>query len=367
MVKLVTMPKIGFRLIKTGLAVMLAILIARLTGHLYETYCALAAATAIAPTANLSLRVIGAQLGVNVLAGLIGGGLILLLGPHAVVIGVGLVLALIACQWVGWGDMAGAMIIAVLFVMGPHPETMQTYVLVRWLSVMVGSVVGIAVNASILPPQYWTTTVSAVHRAGELLDAFIVRTAGALDHPDSLAKAEVLATTARVERQLDEARRLLRLVDVPRRQVDGTDGPTRRDVLERAIKVLATQLERVQVIHMAARKAQSASHYRELLPEIRTAMVELTAHRRELYRWLDNDLPVAWLSAQLQTMDRHFATPHCRPGEAEDVDSFFYLHQLRATIAYMANRLERLRVAMEAAAPPEGAKVGATHLRVAKP
>jgi uncharacterized membrane protein YgaE (UPF0421/DUF939 family) len=145
--------------------VAIAVLIAR-QFHMYEIYASLAAAVAIAPTPRRSWKSMGAQVGVNLLAGLVGGLLVSVLGANPLVIAAGLVIALALSKRLGLSDLNSSVITATLFVMGPHPEKLQTYVLMRWLSVMMGCLIGVGVNAFILPPNHWLRAVDALRRAG---------------------------------------------------------------------------------------------------------------------------------------------------------------------------------------------------------
>jgi uncharacterized membrane protein YgaE (UPF0421/DUF939 family) len=351
----IIMVPIGPRLWKTGLAVALTILLVRLTGHPYEVYGAVAAALAVAPSASRSLRTISHQIAANLAGGLIGTLAILLFGPNPLVIGVAVILVLWASQRFGYKEMAPTLVTVTLFVMAPHADSVTTYTFWRLLAVLTGSVVGTAVNALILPPDYFTVTLRAVEEAGEALDAFTQGISCRLEQPHHIEKAEVLAGAARVEASIAEARRLSLLLAESRRP----EQAAQKEVVDRAIKVLSSLLERIQVIHKAALSAQRAEVYRVQLPEMQEALAQLVLHRKRLYGMLLSPDSEHALGPTLAEVERRFESTAVVPTCEQELEPFFRLYRMRSSVSYMANRLGRLYVAKEAALPPQECSAGA--------
>lgn len=342
------MLKIGPRLLKTGLAVALTIAAIRLTGHHYEVYGAVAAALAVAPSAAASRRQSLNLISAHLLGGLIGWLAILLFGTNPVVFGAAVIGVLLLCRQMGWNEMSASAITVTLFVMAPHTDTAGTYALWRLLAVVIGSLLGTAVNMLLWPPDYRPVTLRAILLAGGQLDAFLESVASKLDRPRTYAKSDVLAGVAAVEAHLREARRLFQLLS-------GQAGMTAEvAVLERAIKVLGSLLERAQVIHKAALAADCAPGYATEVPAMRSAMRSMINHRRDLYLRLADGEDSSELKDELLTLERRFEAPGQLPSSAEEVDTFFSLHEMRSSISYMANRLVRLQVAMAGARPAPG-------------
>lgn len=340
------MLKIGPRLWKTGLAVALTVVLVRLTGHPYEVYGALAAALAVAPTASHSLKTMMHQIGANLLGALAGALAVLLFGPQPHVMGGAVVLVLFICQKIGWKQISGSVVTVTLFVMAPHSDALHTYVLWRLASVLIGLLVGTGVNALIAPPNYYPSMIRAIKQAGAELDDFIQTVAAHLEQPSDLTKPQVLADAAHVDARLAEARQLLPLLD-------GQD--PRRAVLERSLKVLASLLERIQIIHKCALAAQRSPQYHEQLPEVRAALAEIIAGRQALYRQLEGERLPAETALRVAEVEQRFELPKVLPALPEDQEAFFRLYRIRSSVSYMANRLGRLFVAMDAALLPQGA------------
>lgn len=341
------MVRIGPRLWKTGLAVALTVILVRLTGHHYEVYGAVAAALAVAPSSSRSLRAMSGQIIANLVGGLVGSLAILLFGPNPLSIGATVILVLLICLRAGWKDLAPTAVTVTLFVMAPHSDSVTTYTFWRLLSVLIGSVTGTLVNAYILPPDYRAATMKAIRRAGEALDGFVWSIAVRLEQPHAITKPEILAGAAKVEALIAEARRLSLLMGESRRP----DQVRQKEAIERAIKVLSSLLERIQVIHKAALVAERAVEYSVQLPEIKEALACLVIYRKELYATLLEPDPSRALGPVLAELEQRFESPCGLPATEAEVEPFFRLYRMRSSISYMANRLSRLYVAKESALP----------------
>lgn len=337
--------KIGARLWKTGLAVALTVLLVRLTGHPYEVYGAVAAALAVAPSASHSVRTMSQQIGINLLGGIVGSALVLLFGPQPLVIGAAVVIALLLCQQMGWRQMSQAAVTVTLFVMAPHTDAVYAYAVWRLLSVVIGSVVGTAVNALVMPPAYGPMAVEAISKAGMELDRFVMTMTGSLDRPASMAKADVLARAARVDALIAEARRLCLLMD---------ESDSRRPVIERSIKVLASLLERIQIIHKAALTAVQAGEYQQQLPGMQAALAQLTGYRQLIFGRLSGRPVEPEIVREVEAVEQRFESPEgLLPECPDEVEAYFRLYRMRSSLSFMANRLVRLSVAMDAVEPAE--------------
>jgi hypothetical protein len=350
---------IGPRVLKTGLAVTLTVFLIRLILGKYEVYGALAAVLAVAPTAGHSVKYAIQLIIANILGGLIGTAAILTFGPNPIVMGAVVVLILLICNAMKWRNVTSSALTVTMFVMGPHTEPVYTYAAGRFVAVVIGSLAGTGVNALVFRPEYRRSTLAAIHRAGARLDAFILTVAGRLDLPQSLSKAEVKATAAGVEEYLAEARKALGLhAESGLRAGDAAE----RALLERAIQLIATFLERIQIIHKAALAAESAADYPVELPVIQAALRSLVSDRQALFARLTDPQPaspavIASLQAVEQRFEHAMAALPQQPGEAE---AYFRLYRMRNSVAYMAHRLDRMAVALAAAAPVSEAQTVVT-------
>lgn len=345
--QVIKMLRIGPRIWKTGLAVALTFVLVRLTGQPYEVYGTVAAALAVAPSANRSLSTMSHQIAANLIGSLVGSLAILLFGPNPFVIGATVILVLLLCHHFGFKELAATTVTVTLFVMAPHSDDMATYTFLRLLAVLTGSVVGTLVNAFILPPNYQGATLKAIERAGEVLDGFILTVARRLEQPFSIEKAEMLAGAAKVEVQIAEARRLSLLMAESKRP----EQMRQKEVVDRAIKVLGQLLDRIQRIHKAAMAAEQASEYPVQLPDIQAALSELVLHRKQLFGQLLKPDTVRTLAPALSELERRFESPGGLPTCEAEVEPFFGLYRMRSSVSYMADRLGRLYVAKEAALP----------------
>lgn len=347
------MLKVGPRLWKTGLAVALTLAVLRMTGLKYEVFGAIAAVMAVAPSANQSFRNAAELIGVNILGGVVGAAAAMLAGPNPFVIGAVVVGVLLMCQALNWQKVSGAAVTVTLFVMAPHPETAYAYWGWRLLSVVMGSVIGTAVNALIFRPEYWPATAEAIAAAGAELDRFVADVAGRLARPHGYTKAEILAGAARVERSIAEARACAG-------RLEGAEAG-RRELAERAVKVLASLLERIQIIHKAALSAERLPDYPAAVAEVQAAVSALLNHRQALYAFVLGQAALAPdLAPRLLAIERSFESAMRLPAQPEEAEVCFRLYRMRSSVSYMANRLGRLHVAAAgaAAAAPRGRQPG---------
>lgn len=317
------------------------VFLVRLTGHPYEVYGAVAAALAVAPTASHSVKTMAQQISANLLGGILGTLLIMLFGPQPLVIGAAVVAVLLICQHFGLRNASQAAVTVTLFVMAPHADAVYTYAVWRLFSVLVGLLVGTAVNALVVPPAYGPAAVKAIQKAGEELDAFIMKVTGFLEQPENLAKADVLAGAARVDALIAEARRFYALMD---------ESDSRRPVIERSIKVTGSLLERIQIIHKAALTAVQAAEYREQLPGIQSTLAALTGYRKQVYGRLSGSPLEPGFIGEVGMIERQYESPEgLLPERPQEVEAYFRLYRMRSSLSYMANRLVRLSVAMDGA------------------
>lgn len=340
------MIRIGPRLWKTGLSVALTVFLVRLTGHHYEVYGAVAAALSVAPSPARSLKTAIQQITANMLGGLVGSLAIMLFGPNPLIIGLVVVIILLLCQALHWKELSNVAVTVSLFVMAPHTDSVTTYTLWRLGSVLTGVVVGTAINALIYPPDYQSDTMTAMKRAGKELDRFLLGLARQLDFPEGYSKAEVVADAARVDSRIAEARRFALLMLDARRDL----APV-KPVIDRAVKVLSSMLERGLFIHRASLTAMDAPEYPDQLPEIQDALAALVDYRRELYSNLLTPDREGTLASALAELELRFDAPIAPPENPASLGAFMGLYRMRYGIFYMANRLGRLYVAKETALP----------------
>jgi hypothetical protein len=354
---------IGPRLLKTGLAVALTVFLIRLTLGKYEVFGALAAVLAVAPSASHSLKNAAQLISANILGGLIGAAAVVTFGPNPVVMGFVVVLVLLLCQTMRWRSVASSAVTVTLFVMAPHVESVYTYTAGRFVAVVIGSLIGTAINAWVARPDHRMPTLAAIRDAGAELDRFSLAVSGQLEKPDALSKAAIKAGAALVEAQLSEARRCFTLLSES--AVRGGD-TAERAVLERAIQVLASLLERIQIIHKAALAAACAPAYATELPEIREAIHSIVLYRRQLFHQVTDRATLGPLpAAGLAAIELHFENAMAAlPQQPEEAEAYFRLYRMRNSVAYMAQRLGRLCVAAGEAFPEPVAEPGALVERI---
>lgn len=339
------MLQLGPRIWKTGLAVALGVFMARLFG-LYEVYVTLAAAVAIAPTVTRTWKAAVNQIAINVMACLIGGLAILLFGTSPIVQGLAICTVLFLWKVLKVKNPSDGVLSATLFVLAPHPgEHVETYLLLRFISVLLGVVIGVSINHLLMPPKYAEETIAAIKSAGVALDDFMLEVTDHLTRPEEYAKQTILTGSARVHAMIAEAQHYLHLTMESKQ----TRAPWQHDVelLDRSVRVLSSLLERMLVIHKSSLSASQSPGYQERVLEFQLGMREVVSLRQSVYRRLYGGIREEMAIPLLDELVRRFEMPPAPPAGPEDMPAYFQRHHMRSSLAESATSLARLHLAMD--------------------
>ncbi|HYF92784.1 MAG TPA: aromatic acid exporter family protein [Symbiobacteriaceae bacterium] len=199
-------PFTGPRVIKTGLAVFLALLASHAVRSQYGAFAAVAAMLAVQPSVSRARQVFTHQVTSNLIGGLVGAGmgaLGLYLGQTAAAMALGVVLVLGICVRLKLNETAALAVTAVIFIMDRPEGDFFRYTAARLGAVMGGMLIGALVNRFIKPPNYLarvredlSTASARVHTFGEHLIASL---ASPQHYRKNQIKAEAREITARLE------------------------------------------------------------------------------------------------------------------------------------------------------------------------
>ncbi|HWJ02208.1 MAG TPA: aromatic acid exporter family protein, partial [Verrucomicrobiae bacterium] len=145
---------IGARILKTGLAVMLAISTCKILHVEPAVFAAITVVVNMQPSVRKALRNAGEQLSIHLLGVALAVVVGYLLGTSPVVIGLAVVLMIMACNRLGWSGAISLGIVSVVFVLDSPPEQFLVHAGVRSLAVFIGLAVALLVNRLLAPPRY---------------------------------------------------------------------------------------------------------------------------------------------------------------------------------------------------------------------
>ena len=148
--------KLGARMIKTGLAISLAIYLAMMFHYNQPVYAAIAATFAIQPSIYRSYQTILEQIQGNMVGAVFAIIFVLLLGNNPFVIGFVVVLVIAAHLKMKIEKTIPLSIVTVIVIMESHSVNFIGFAVDRFLLVMLGVFSAFIVNLVFMPPKYET-------------------------------------------------------------------------------------------------------------------------------------------------------------------------------------------------------------------
>ncbi|MCT2534368.1 aromatic acid exporter family protein [Aquibacillus koreensis] len=148
--------KLGARMLKTGLAVAIALYAATLLGFPSPVFAGIAAVFAIQPSIYRSFQTIIEQIQANIIG--VGTAMLIVftLGNDPFVIGFTTILVIGICMYLKMTETIPLAIVAVIAVMDSTQMTFTTFALLRFSALTLGIFSAFLVNLLFLPPKYET-------------------------------------------------------------------------------------------------------------------------------------------------------------------------------------------------------------------
>lgn len=204
-------PFLGIRILKTGLAAFGALVLFNWLGHDYVSLAAVSAILAMQPSISQSRKQFAQQLQGNLVGSLIGLMLSFWPGasPFTMALGVVLVLGILVQR--NLSEVAGLSAVVLIFIMQAPREDLFVYVALRVTAITAGMITGYLINQYVRPPRFADRLREELQEVGHLVDRFLQRLAGSLEHPESFAKEQIKSEAAAIQKRLESVRYLLDL------------------------------------------------------------------------------------------------------------------------------------------------------------
>lgn len=154
--------KLGGRMLKTGLAVVLSLYICQWFNLTPPIIMVIAAVLTTQPTIFRSFKHFIEQLQANTIGVILGISVVYLLGNQPTVIGLTVIAVIIINLWLKFESSISLSIVTVIAVMGEPTEAMN-----RFMLILIGVFLSILINAFILPPNYENTLRTKIKGVGE--------------------------------------------------------------------------------------------------------------------------------------------------------------------------------------------------------
>lgn len=148
--------KLGARILKTGIAIILALLFARLIGLPSPVFAGIAAIFAVQPTIYRSYLSILEQIQGNTIGALMAVIFVLLFGNHIVIIGLAAIIVITITLKLKLENAIGLSLVTLVAIMETPGDTFIEFAVIRFLTIMLGVLSAFVVNLIFLPPKYET-------------------------------------------------------------------------------------------------------------------------------------------------------------------------------------------------------------------
>ena len=146
--------KLGARILKTGIAIVLALLIAQLIGLPSPVFAGIAAIFAVQPTIYRSYLSIVEQIQGNTIGAVIATIFVLLFGNNVFIIGLAAILVLALHLKFKLENAIGLSLVTLVAIMETPGDIFIEFAIIRFLTVMLGVLAAFIVNLVFIPPKY---------------------------------------------------------------------------------------------------------------------------------------------------------------------------------------------------------------------
>ncbi|KAB7704126.1 aromatic acid exporter family protein [Bacillus aerolatus] len=159
--------KLGARIFKTGIAIVLALFVSTLLGLPTPVFAGIAAVFAIQPTIYRSYLTFIQHLQANVIGAVVAISFVLLFGNHILIVGLAAIVAIILMLYLRLEQSIGLALVTLMVIMEVQNEHFIQFASIRFLTVMIGVLSASIVNLIFLPPKYETKLFGQINHVTE--------------------------------------------------------------------------------------------------------------------------------------------------------------------------------------------------------
>lgn len=146
--------KLGARILKTGIAIVLSLLIANLLDLPTPVFAGIAAIFALQPTIYRSYMEILQQIQGNAIGAITAILFVVMFGNHVMIIGLAAIIVITINLKLKIGDTLSLSLVTVIAIMVSPGDKFIEFALIRFLTIMLGVFVAFLVNLIFMPPKY---------------------------------------------------------------------------------------------------------------------------------------------------------------------------------------------------------------------
>lgn len=159
--------RLGARILKTGVAISMALFLANLIGLPSPVFAGVAAIFAIQPSIYRSYLTLLDQIYGNLIGAAIAIIFVLTLGSNYLTIGAAAILAIALMLKLKLENTVPLTLVTIIIIMDSHSDNFLTFASLRIGTVMLGILSAFVVNMIFLPPKYETRLFTSIHEVSE--------------------------------------------------------------------------------------------------------------------------------------------------------------------------------------------------------
>ncbi len=148
--------KLGARILKTGIAIVLALFVSELLELPSPVFAAIAAVFAVQPTIYRSYLTVIEQIQANLIGAFIAISFVLLFGSHVVIVGLAAIITISIIIKLKLENTIGLALVTLIAIMEVQNEDFIQFSLIRFATIMIGVFASFLINLVFLPPKYET-------------------------------------------------------------------------------------------------------------------------------------------------------------------------------------------------------------------
>lgn len=156
--------KLGARIVKTGVAIVLALFLAELLGLPHTVFAGISAIFAIQPSIYRSYLRIVEQIQGNVIGAVIAVAFVLIFGHQLVLIGLAAVVIILIMNKLGLENSISMALVMMIAIMEIKDDAFLTYALLRFTTIVIGVLAAFLVNLLFMPPKYETKLYQSIQQ-----------------------------------------------------------------------------------------------------------------------------------------------------------------------------------------------------------
>ncbi|MBB5175067.1 FUSC family protein [Texcoconibacillus texcoconensis] len=165
--------KLGARILKTGVAITIALYIAMWLGLNPPTYAAIAATFAVQPSIYKSVETIFNHIQANVISAILAITFVLLFGQEPFVVGVVVILVIGINLRLNKEDIIPLAVVTSIIIMMSPSDAFLAFALERFSLIMIGVLSSFGVNMLFLPPKHETQLYNKIVNANDYIVQWI--------------------------------------------------------------------------------------------------------------------------------------------------------------------------------------------------